>query len=129
MDELFAQFPGLFTPEAFSNTRAEAQRFLDREMSTKSKSIIPLPPDPMAARSIFDPTNHDTIDPPHRADILKSFTDCATKVRFPPPENLLCANVQVSQYSACNKRGSMACSSCKLVSYCSKVSSVHSHST
>ena len=129
MDELFAQFPGLFTPEAFSNARAEGQRFLDREMSTQSKSIIPLPPDPNVGGSIFDPTNLDITDPSHRADILKSLTDSATKVRFPPPENLPCANVQVGQYNACNKRGSMACSSCKLVSYCSKVCSVRSHST
>ena len=128
MDELFAQFSGLFTPETFSNARAEAQRSIDRDMSTQSKSIIALPPDPMAGGSIFDPSNLDAADPSHRADILKSLTNSATKVRFPPPENLPCANVQVGQYNACNKRGSMACSSCKLVSYCSKVSSVRSHS-
>ena len=129
MDELFAQFSGLVTPEAFSNARAEAQRSFDRDMSTQSKSIIPLPPDPRTEGSMVDPTNLDITDPSHRADILKSLTDCATKVLFPPPENLPCANVQVGQYNACNKRGSMACSSCKLVSYCSKVSLVHSHST
>jgi len=129
MDEFFAQFSTLLTPETFSNFTAEAQRSFDRDMSTQSKNFVALPPDPRGRGSTFDPTNLDITDPARGADVLKSLMDGATKVRFPPPENLPCANVQASQYKACNKQGSMACSSCKLVSYCSKVSSVHSHAT
>jgi len=133
MDELFAHFSSLLTPETFSNATAEAQRSFDRDMSTQSKSLVVRPPDPdpRAGGSTIDLTNLDLTNPAHRADVLKSWTDGATKVRFPPPENLPCANhgVQAGQYEACNKRGSMACGSCKLVSYCSKVSSVRSHST
>ncbi|KAF9225919.1 hypothetical protein BS17DRAFT_777877 [Gyrodon lividus] len=40
--------------------------------------------------------------------------------RFPPLEVLPCANVQVDLYTACEKPGKLACSVCKLVSYCSK---------
>ncbi|KAF9239784.1 hypothetical protein BU15DRAFT_46298 [Melanogaster broomeanus] len=40
--------------------------------------------------------------------------------KFPPPEILPCANVQVELYTACEKPGKLACSACKLVSYCSK---------
>ena len=129
MDELIGQFSSLWTPETFSNATAEAQRSFDRDMSTQSKSIAVLPPDPRAGGSTFDPTNFDITDPAHCADALKSMTDGVSKVRFPPPENLPCANVQASQYKACDKQGSMACGSCKLVSYCSKASSIRSLST
>ena len=99
MDELFSS---LLTPEAFSNATAEAQRSFDRNMSTQSKSIVVIPPDLRAGRSMFDPTNLDFTDPAHRTDILKSLTDNSIKARFPPPENLPCANhgVQVGQYKA-----------------------------
>lgn len=42
------------------------------------------------------------------------------KPRFLPPKVLPCANINPSQYFACNKPGTKTCSSCKLVSYCSK---------
>jgi hypothetical protein len=41
--------------------------------------------------------------------------------KFPPLEVLPCANVDVDKYAACEKPGKLSCSSCKLVSYCSKV--------
>ena len=41
--------------------------------------------------------------------------------KFPPLEVLPCANVNVEKHAACEKPGKLACSSCKLVSYCSKV--------
>lgn len=42
-------------------------------------------------------------------------------LKFPPLEVLLCANVKVEERAVCEKPGKLACSSCKLVSYCSKV--------
>ena len=126
MDELLARFSSSLTPEMFPNVTAEAQNSFDRDMSTKSKSIAVLPPDPNTSGST---TNLDITDPTRRADVLGSLKDSIPKLRFAPPEDLPCANVQVQQYKACNKQGSMACSSCKLVSYCSKVSSVCSQST
>lgn len=41
--------------------------------------------------------------------------------KFPPLEVLPCANVNVERYAVCENPGKLACSSCKLVSYCSKV--------
>lgn len=38
-----------------------------------------------------------------------------------PLDVLPCANVNVERYAACENPGKLACSSCKLVSYCSKV--------
>jgi len=75
-------------------------------MSTQSKSLVVLPPDPRAGGSTFDPTKFDFTNPARRTDVLKSLMDSATKVRFPPPENLPCTNhdVQAGQYKACNKR-------------------------
>ncbi|KIK98607.1 hypothetical protein PAXRUDRAFT_133868 [Paxillus rubicundulus Ve08.2h10] len=40
--------------------------------------------------------------------------------KFAPLEVLPCANVQVEPYTACEKPGRLACSLCKLVSYCTK---------
>ena len=40
---------------------------------------------------------------------------------FSPLDVLPCANVDVEKHAICDKPGKLACSSCKLVSYCSKV--------
>ena len=42
-------------------------------------------------------------------------------LKFPPLDILPCANVDVERHFVCEKPGKLACSSCKLVSYCSKV--------
>ena len=44
--------------------------------------------------------------------------------KFPPLDILPCANVNVDRYAVCEKPGKLACSSCRLVSYCSKVRGV-----
>ena len=130
MDELLARFSSALTPEMFPNAvTTEAQNSFERYMATQSKSIAVLPPDSNTEESTLDPTNLDITDPAPRADVLGSLTNSISKLRFAPPENLPCANVQVQQYKACDKQGSMACSSCKLVSYCSKASSIRFRST
>ncbi|KJA20456.1 hypothetical protein HYPSUDRAFT_43147 [Hypholoma sublateritium FD-334 SS-4] len=52
------------------------------------------------------------------------FMDAVVKAPSDAPFRLLgvhpCANVNVAKYSACSKPGTMACSECRLVSYCSK---------
>ncbi|KAH6906719.1 hypothetical protein BKA70DRAFT_396558 [Coprinopsis sp. MPI-PUGE-AT-0042] len=74
-------------------------------------SLLHLPSDPIASRGLWD--------------MLKGATDFTNILgratpRHPPLERLPCANVEVDQYSACSKPGTMRCSACKLVSYCSK---------
>lgn len=44
--------------------------------------------------------------------------------KFPPLDVLLCANVNVEKHGVCEKPGKLTCSSCKLVSYCSKVCTI-----
>lgn len=41
--------------------------------------------------------------------------------KFGPVEVLPCANVNVEKYAVCENPGKLACSACKIVSYCSKV--------
>ncbi|KDQ54025.1 hypothetical protein JAAARDRAFT_38618 [Jaapia argillacea MUCL 33604] len=42
-------------------------------------------------------------------------------LKIQPLEKLFCANFQVQQHRTCPHEGRLACSACKLVSYCSKV--------
>lgn len=44
--------------------------------------------------------------------------------KVPPLDVLPCANVNVDKYDVCKRPGKLACSSCKLVSYCSKVCAI-----
>ena len=44
-----------------------------------------------------------------------------SNLRATPPENLPCANVEVPKRRTCQNPGKLACSACKLVSYCSEV--------
>ena len=125
MDQLIEGFSALRNSEMVSKIMAKAQSAMDRDMATQSKSISILPPDPKAGGSFFDSTDVDITDPARRTEFLKSITDSISKpLRFPPLDTLPCANVQVDKYDACNKPGTMACSECRLVSYCSKVASI-----
>lgn len=107
---------------------AEAQSAMDHDMSTQSKSILVLPPDPKTEGPFLDLNDLDITDPGHAqgTEVLKSITDSIVSkpLRFPPPDTLPCANVQVHKYEVCNKPGTMVCSECRLVSYCSKVGSI-----
>ncbi|KDR66055.1 hypothetical protein GALMADRAFT_232756 [Galerina marginata CBS 339.88] len=120
MDELIQGFSTMTNSEAMSKIMTKAQSAFDRNMSTKSDSISVLPPNPKTARSILDPKDIDITDPACRTDILKSITDSVSKLQYPPLEILPCANVQADKYRVCNQPGTMVCSECRLVSYCSK---------
>ncbi|KIM35241.1 hypothetical protein M413DRAFT_431291 [Hebeloma cylindrosporum] len=108
MDELIQRFSTLATPETMSKMMANAQRAMDHDMSTQTKNISMLPPDPRTA-------NGDINDP---ARFLQE--SMSRSPRFPPPDTVPCANVQVAKYEACDKSGTQACSGCRIVSYCSK---------
>ncbi|KAJ2924329.1 hypothetical protein H1R20_g12757, partial [Candolleomyces eurysporus] len=62
------------------------------------------------------------IESPDQATRVRAYRRAmqAAKTAFPPFEALPCANVQPELRAACDKLGKMACSGCKLVSYCSK---------
>ncbi|KDR66739.1 hypothetical protein GALMADRAFT_106135 [Galerina marginata CBS 339.88] len=117
MDDIIKRFSTMM-PETMSQIMADAKSAFERNMITQSKSIAVLPPHPKAAGSFPDPK--DIADPARRTSFLKSITDSLSKLQYPPPEALPCANVQVDKYKFCEKPGIMACSECRLVSYCSK---------
>jgi hypothetical protein len=125
MDELTESLSTLMTPETMSKLMAKAQSAMDRDrVSTQSKSISMLPPDPKTAGSFLNPNDVDITDPARCTEFLKSIKESASKLRFPYLDTLPCANVQVDKYEVCNKPGTQACSECRLVSYCSKVESI-----
>lgn len=125
MDELIERFSTLVGSESMSKIMAEAQSTMDHDMSTQSKSISAIPPDPKTGGSYLNLSDLDITDagPAQRTEVLKSITDSIVSkpLRFPPLDTLPCANVQVYKYEVCNKPGTMVCSECRLVSYCSKV--------
>ena len=115
MDGLSELFSRLMTPEMMAEVEHQ-------EMSAKSKSLQYMPPDPFAGKAAPIPNlkDLDESDPAAVAEaVFRSIQD--VRPRYPPLEMLPCANVQVKQYTACENQARLACSACKLVSYCSKV--------
>lgn len=121
MDELSELLSRLMTPEM----KADAENMMHREMRTQSKSLRRMPPDPIATKAAPIPNlkDLDESDPVAVAEALIRSMQNA-RPRFPPLETLPCANVQVEQYTVCENQGKLTCSACKLVSYCSKVTSL-----
>jgi len=115
MDELAQLFSSLQTPEAMAEIQANAIKAFQRDMSTQSQNIEVLPPDPTRENNL--PSHFDTANPNFLEEMMKQ----AQKNRFPVPKALPCANVQAAKYTMCESQGTMACSACKLVAYCSKV--------
>lgn len=94
-----------------------AERAYNRDMSSTNANIRVLPPPPVAGVSTKLKMALAGDDP---TSALLEEAKTATP-RFPPLEFLPCANVDAERAMVCQKRGTMACSACKLVSYCSKV--------
>lgn len=89
-------------------------------MKTRSTNLRKMPPDPLADSKEMSGLDNSESDP---SVLFEKFRNVAgnSKPRFPPPEVLPCANAEVAKYRACPNPGNKACSSCRLVSYCSKV--------
>jgi len=115
MDELAQLFSSMETPEAMAEIQVNAVRAFQRDMSTQSQNIEVLPPDPTRENNL--PSHIDMTNPNFLEEMMKQ----AQKNRFPVPKALPCANVQAAKYTMCESLGTMACSACKLVAYCSKV--------
>lgn len=113
MDPFHDPFNHLLTPEQ----RAESDSSYEDFRGIRSHNLRKIPPDPYSQLH----TKTDELD--RSEDPLISFQKYASqsKPRFPPPEVLPCANVKVAKYRVCPNPGDKACSSCRLVSYCSKV--------
>ncbi|EDR07431.1 uncharacterized protein LACBIDRAFT_298608 [Laccaria bicolor S238N-H82] len=117
MDKLTNMFSSLLPPQM----RDYAEQVYRDNMSAQNANIRVIPPDP---RTEGGPP-FDEIDESGGIDnVLKQMINSFAKnqtPRFPIPQRLQCANVEVEKYKTCDNPGTMACSGCKLVSYCSKV--------
>lgn len=121
MDEFVEQFSSLMTPSGMAEAKAESVRSFKRDMTTQSENIRLIPPDPKKS-NMFPPLDGiESLGPTDFQSTFQKILKTSMSPRYPPPSILQCANVQATKYTACEKPGTMACSICKLVSYCSKV--------
>ncbi|KAM6494778.1 protein of unknown function (DUF4470) domain containing protein [Amanita muscaria] len=112
MDELIQLFSTMMTPARMAEAQAEALRSFERDLSAQSENVRVLPPDP------GNPATNASI--PKDVNSIREMMEQTLHPRNPPPTSLPCANVQPAKYTICKDPGTMACSACKLVSYCSK---------
>jgi hypothetical protein len=104
-----------------SETLAEAERRHERDMLVQRGGIRTIGPDPATVGGGLNINNLDTSNPERLHETLLASIS-HVKPKYPPPERLPCANVEVERYTTCPNPGKMACGACKLVSYCSRVS-------
>jgi hypothetical protein len=116
MDELFNR---LLTPEQSAEIESSYQHMND----TGKSNLRAIPQDPLSNSQLYTRLSSlDTsLDPSALHKMCRESIMGDSKPRFPPPEVLPCGNVKVDMYRVCPNPGKMACSSCRLVSYCSKV--------
>ncbi|KAL6308530.1 hypothetical protein BKA93DRAFT_762976 [Sparassis latifolia] len=124
MDEVTDLLSRLLNPEG----RRAAFQAYNRDLTNQSASLRRLPPrdDPNELSNLMNAPManqplHD-LDASTEAQVRDRFLESLKKLRprFPPPENLPCANVEVEKHRCCPNEGRMACGGCRLVSYCSK---------
>jgi hypothetical protein len=123
MDRLTDFFNQPLTPEQSAEIESSYQHIND----TRNTNLRAMPPDPLSNPQMhtkLKDLDASALDLSALHDMIQESAMADSKLRFPPPEVLPCANVETEKYRACQNPGKMACSSCRLVSYCSKVSSV-----
>ena len=123
MDDVTSLFSTMhMTPALMAEIRAGSTRSFERDQSIQSPNLTALPPDPAAESKGFQfPEAGDIYDPAQYQAFFQKMMGQSFHPRYPPPTALSCANVQADKYTTCENLGTMACSACKLVSYCSKV--------
>ncbi|KAF9533232.1 hypothetical protein CPB83DRAFT_538125 [Crepidotus variabilis] len=114
MEQLAEAFSKL-QPSDIAKINADAERKMLRDRSLQSQNLQVLPPLPMTEDesrllSEMNPSNPE----------FMSMMAQGLKNPYPARTTLPCANVQPKKYAVCDKPGKMACSACRLVSYCSK---------
>ncbi|KDR68208.1 hypothetical protein GALMADRAFT_1354647 [Galerina marginata CBS 339.88] len=111
MADLNDLFSSRFTPHMKAEADRSYKSYLEEIARSENQNLCALPPNPTAQE------NH--------APSLTNLQDCldlmgTCKPQFPPLQTLPCANVQVRDYRACERPGTLACAACRLVSYCTK---------
>jgi hypothetical protein len=93
------------------DTYTELAHYVERELASRSGNIVAAYPAKENANpfsSDLDGLEPDEMERPSR-------------LRYLPLTTLPCANTYPAKHVVCKNLGKMACSACKLVSYCSKV--------
>ena len=124
MDQLTNMFNNL-TPE--QRSESESSHGQQHINDTINSNLRALPPDSQTDSQLdtrLSGLDTSTLAPSALLDVFRESVREGSKPRYPPPEVLPCANVETEKYRACPNPGKMACSSCRLVSYCSKVSNL-----
>ena len=120
MDQL-TNLPNHLSPEQRSEIESSQQHTND----IGNSNLRALPPDPQTNSQLntrLSGLDTSALGPSALLDMFRESVREGSKPRYPPSEVLPCANVETEKYRACPNQGKMACSSCRLVSYCSKVS-------
>ena len=118
-------FPTLMTPASMAEARVKAMRSFEHDQAVQCQNLRRLPPPPDSAtekEALPFLKDIDNCEPAQLQSAWRRMMEGSLHPRYPPPTTLPCANVQVEKYAVCKNSGKMACSACKLVSYCSKVS-------
>ena len=110
---MYSMYSDIFSPEV----TAAAERAYQLNNDAGNSNVRVMDPHPSVSSNLRAKINTP------RA-FMQTIIQESMKPKFPPPENLPCANVEVAKYRACKSPGKLACSVCKLVSYCSKVCGV-----
>ena len=113
LSAMYSMFSRMFSPEV----TAAAERAYQLNHDAGNSNIRVMDPDPATSNNLRTKVNLSTTP----QTFMQTMIQESMKPKFPPPENLPCANVEVAKHQACKNPGKLACSACKLVSYCSKV--------
>ena len=106
-------FSGFFSPEVI----AAAEREYQLNHDSGNTNVCVMDPDPSVSSNLRAKVNESKTPQAFIQTVIQE----SMKPKFPPPENLPCANVEVAKYRTCQNPGKLACSACELVSYCSEV--------
>lgn len=113
LSAMYSMFSRLFSPEVTS--AAERDHHLNHDAGNTNVRVMD--PDPSRSSNLHEKAEKSNTPETFLQTMIQ---ECMTP-KFPPLQNLPCANVEVEKYQACKNPGTLACSVCKLVSYCSKV--------
>jgi hypothetical protein len=88
MDVLTEILSNMVTPASMAEAEVDSQRRLECELSTRTKNLIPLPPDP--ATDVPFPSDVNGV----RDRLRRLMEGKSLHLQYPPPITLPCANVQ-----------------------------------
>lgn len=133
MDSILDRLARMVPPEVRARVEEDYPKYLS---SCHNSALQMLPPissnreGTVLAQGAEAPSDSSLQPDMSQDEIMDAMIKAPSDSPFPLLGRHPCANVNVAKYSACSKPGTMACSECRLVSYCSKVKfSIHTSET